>query len=763
MSTDSSPRAPSPHQGSREGVYAPFNRARREIRVIELLPGADEQPVECALHTESLDADVHVRYAALSYVWGDPQVTEDIVVNGRRLPVTANLASALWHFRKYGFPRRSRSEQTDEIRRLWVDAVCINQHDTPEKNSQVHMMGSIYSGAAAVISWLGPPGPGRRLDRALRVIRDVAPVLGAAEEECSSPDPLEGRFKAVNEWSSSDDQETERRLKWLRDDLNHLVRLPRTERVWYLKVLRYPDVTNPHYDILKSLVEMVMAVLEKLVGRLGPVKDSAGRLSENWEPIRALHENEYWERLWIVQEMALARSPRSHWFVCGGEAVTFRELEAFDFFFEYARSTPYPGSLDDIYIEQRSSWQSLRAIENIPTLDMVKIFQWVLRGETARTPTREQWQSLTLFEAAVLAAPHARAREPRDAVYAVLSLSHDSNVVPDYDKPVRDVYIEAAVGNGDDDLMRNIFPCLGYAGRGIMAENEHGLPSWVLDLPTLSERRLFMLNDVRPGKKEVLGTVEVQPPSIIKGDVLGIQGAVCGRVKLVRRIEFAYDRPSINTALYRLAVDYLVEFAGADRLAGRRPLQELINVLDWAKKGSRGMIETLRGYTGPLMSTVWWCFLTVVLLEAIDVAEPDKAEAARRLGVPAESAHLLLGNCLTDLDRCDFDPEIPIGDEQEILRRDFADMVKSCVSRTLFLTDRGQLGLGPRYMQQGDLVCAVDRLTLPILLREVESPGLDGSSHLEHIGTCYVSGLSDGEPAEMIRNGELQIQTFEIH
>jgi len=38
---------------------------------------------------------------------------------------------------------------------LWIDALCINQADIVERNSQVQMMGEIYSWAKEVISCLG--------------------------------------------------------------------------------------------------------------------------------------------------------------------------------------------------------------------------------------------------------------------------------------------------------------------------------------------------------------------------------------------------------------------------------------------------------------------------------------------------------------------------------------------------------------------------------------------------------------------------------
>ncbi|KAG5807705.1 hypothetical protein H9Q74_007679 [Fusarium xylarioides] len=38
---------------------------------------------------------------------------------------------------------------------LWIDAICINQDDIAERNSQVAMMSQIYGSARCVVAWLG--------------------------------------------------------------------------------------------------------------------------------------------------------------------------------------------------------------------------------------------------------------------------------------------------------------------------------------------------------------------------------------------------------------------------------------------------------------------------------------------------------------------------------------------------------------------------------------------------------------------------------
>ncbi|KAH9217999.1 heterokaryon incompatibility protein-domain-containing protein [Leptodontidium sp. 2 PMI_412] len=114
-----------------------------EIRVLELLPGSEEQPIHCLLTIEHLWDDP--RYEALSYAWGSSAETKPMQLNKTSFEITSNLEIALRHL---------RHEQ--ESRRLWVDALCINQNDPIEKQTQVKLMSEIYPAAENVLCWLGP-------------------------------------------------------------------------------------------------------------------------------------------------------------------------------------------------------------------------------------------------------------------------------------------------------------------------------------------------------------------------------------------------------------------------------------------------------------------------------------------------------------------------------------------------------------------------------------------------------------------------------
>lgn len=64
-----------------------------EIRVLTLHAGEVTDSIVCSLQVAVLDE--RPEYEALSYTWGDPNVTEKICVDGVEVDVTVNLEIAL--------------------------------------------------------------------------------------------------------------------------------------------------------------------------------------------------------------------------------------------------------------------------------------------------------------------------------------------------------------------------------------------------------------------------------------------------------------------------------------------------------------------------------------------------------------------------------------------------------------------------------------------------------------------------------------------
>lgn len=224
--------------------------APKFIRVFELDAGEFSDPIAGRLMPQAMDTEP---YEAISYVWGDPKKRRDITIDGATLSVTENLHGALTAYRHR--PVAGSSEvldvgkapaQRQPVRRLWVDAVCINQEDLEERLSQVKLMSFIYAGASRVLSWLGweTSEVGRFLIQdAIRFIHDFM------------KDPEAGLCDA---------------------------------RI----LLQHDCLADPSADVAHLS------------------EDDRRRFEEQaykWEAVRFFFEIEYFHRAWIVQELGLAR------------------------------------------------------------------------------------------------------------------------------------------------------------------------------------------------------------------------------------------------------------------------------------------------------------------------------------------------------------------------------------------------------------------------------------------------------------------------
>ena len=143
------------------------------IRLLRLMPNEnDTANIRCELFEYALresDKATHP-YEALSYVWGNSDKRQPIFIENQCLAVTLNLHAALLRLRDHDIPRI-----------IWVDAVCINQEDTQEKEHQIQSMAKIYGKASRVIVWLGERADDS--DVALEAIRAAGNPTNISDRE----------------------------------------------------------------------------------------------------------------------------------------------------------------------------------------------------------------------------------------------------------------------------------------------------------------------------------------------------------------------------------------------------------------------------------------------------------------------------------------------------------------------------------------------------------------------------------------------------
>ncbi|KAI1200645.1 hypothetical protein F5X97DRAFT_331832 [Nemania serpens] len=125
-------------------LYQPLE-GHLPLRLLLIHPGKLTEPLRTELVPTTLDKS-RGSYDATSYTWGAPENPELISCGDSQLWVQRNAFHMMLDLRR-----------PDEPRRVWIDAVCINQCDVDERAAQVAIMHHIYRRAGATWVWLGRP------------------------------------------------------------------------------------------------------------------------------------------------------------------------------------------------------------------------------------------------------------------------------------------------------------------------------------------------------------------------------------------------------------------------------------------------------------------------------------------------------------------------------------------------------------------------------------------------------------------------------
>ncbi|KAH9211794.1 heterokaryon incompatibility protein-domain-containing protein [Leptodontidium sp. 2 PMI_412] len=175
----------------RELAYAPLHTDEGEIRLLIVEPARSrDYAIICRLKICSLllaRAKFMDDYAALSYTWGTIPAAPSIIIDGVSVPVTPNLFAAIKHL---------RSKESPLI--LWIDALCINQRDVAERNSQVTVMRAIYGRASMVHVWLGDKFDGST------TAASIIKILGG-NRDIHFKRPLEAGPNARGKWIETEE------------------------------------------------------------------------------------------------------------------------------------------------------------------------------------------------------------------------------------------------------------------------------------------------------------------------------------------------------------------------------------------------------------------------------------------------------------------------------------------------------------------------------------------------------------------------------
>lgn len=131
------------------------------FRLLRLHAGQGER-IECSLQHFDLGSETCPSYTAISYTWGRDKARFKIHIGDTAINIRENLRNAL---------RSIRDKKTGCW--LWIDAICIKQDSTREKDQQVRLMAEIYGNANYVLVWLQSAGESADVARAFKIVHDA--------------------------------------------------------------------------------------------------------------------------------------------------------------------------------------------------------------------------------------------------------------------------------------------------------------------------------------------------------------------------------------------------------------------------------------------------------------------------------------------------------------------------------------------------------------------------------------------------------------
>ncbi|KAL2800032.1 heterokaryon incompatibility protein-domain-containing protein [Aspergillus keveii] len=190
-------------QGQKISSLLPELPSDDSIRLVRLKPGTAKSPIHADYEIVRINQIPLTRYEALSYTSvKDPADSFEPcpVFLGSYWDVTyvsGNCGDAL---------RRLRRQKVDRL--LWVDSLCIDHTNSEEKNSQVHILGEVYSRATKVLAYIGNESP------------ELSPAFGFLKEITA--------FQPGQDYPAIIDKE-------IRRSLQALLKQPYFSQVWALQ------------------------------------------------------------------------------------------------------------------------------------------------------------------------------------------------------------------------------------------------------------------------------------------------------------------------------------------------------------------------------------------------------------------------------------------------------------------------------------------------------------------------------------------------
>ncbi|KAI0893723.1 heterokaryon incompatibility protein-domain-containing protein [Annulohypoxylon nitens] len=757
-------------------IYEPLDKSKREIRLLKILNGSEDGPVECRLHTASLDDDIS--FAALSYVWGDKNITKKILVNGQIKAVSSNLESALRRFRDYAkesgvsAPNPSESQEKSaglDSRGHPGEYGNQSQGGTKRMNKQ-----DLNEGIRGLSVNNGQSNRSRsQLNKAHTSDQEA---VKTANEKGTHDRYLEAISMAAAHYNLVGSGNT---FLWV--DAVCINQSDLLEKGHQVQIMR--DVYSEAKFVISWInpsnndnTELALRTLREIAPRLGDSKgfqwmqncpklckyDKDSNIpygNRYWSSLQDFQKSDYFRRIWIVQELFLCRTDTS-FFVSGNESLPFMFI--YDYFMWACRTWElFPKYYGRPFFIDTHLWTwmvsappDLSQLENHllrPTMKAI-----IESDKSCDSLTLDSWRfKLNAF---IKICQGCHCSDPRDKVFGLLCV-FPMDIIPDYDRPVEDVFADWAISSYWNVPLEMLLRLSGVGTRP-KSKAYQNLPSWVPDLGSLTERSFALASkDSYLDKSSRLPIPTRFFPTVSRNSGISCFGLYDSEVsEIISRS--TWNGLSGIQAGHRV-VEYLV--SNISRLEGAPYPRGGSQFKAFLKTVARVCPISLDSYTRTMEKFPSSSYLdeipsSILLGNLLFCLEHVLSSTSKRWIYDLKEMNFARWGelwCILWNLRVDNGDPTP----KNILIPRYLPIpinaVKAIRHYTIFYTTNGLIGAGAVGTEVGDKVCLIRGFQEPTLLREI-----DGK--IVNVGECYVHGISNDEIHKIFDQREEEIREINI-